>query len=141
MAGAFLGRGPAFPLALARDGAGGRRLAWSDGAAKVQQSIWIILATRPGERVMRPRFGCGIHDLVFRANTPSLHDKVKSRVREALLTFEPRIDLEDVVVRSGAASDEGGGDNVLLIDVYYRILGHNTLYNLVYPFYLQEGAA
>jgi phage baseplate assembly protein W len=140
----FLGRGLSFPLALESRSAGGRGLAWSDGASKVQQSIWIILATKPGERVMRPEFGCGIHELVFRANTPALHDKVRSRVRDALVTFEPRIQLDDVLVHNGAHDDsgtDGNGDNVLLIEIYYRILGYNTLYNLVYPFYLQEGMA
>jgi hypothetical protein len=139
----FLGRGPAFPLGLARGDTGARGLGWSEGAGKVQQSIWLILATAPGERVMRPDFGCGIHDLVFRANTPTLHDRVRSRVREALLAFEPRIELERVDVHSGTPGSgrTERGDDVLLIDIHYRILGHNTLYNLVYPFYLQEGAA
>jgi phage baseplate assembly protein W len=139
----YLGRGPAFPLGLARRGTAARGLAWSEGANKVQESIWMILATAPGERVMRPDFGCGIHDLVFRANTPALHERVRSRVREAVLAFEPRIELQRVEVSSGAPGDGGSerGDDVLLIDIHYRILGHNTLYNLVYPFYLQEGAA
>jgi phage baseplate assembly protein W len=128
---AFLGRGPAFPV---KPGPAGS-LPMAEGEEKVRQAIWLILATAPGERRMRPDFGCGIHDLVFQANTPALHGAVTDRVRTALLAWEPRIELLDVVVEAPA-----GQPNTLLIRISYRIRANNSVYNLVYPFYLTEGA-
>jgi Bacteriophage baseplate protein W len=127
---AFLGTGLAFPVRPDPT----RALPTASGAEKVRQSIWLILATAPGERRMRPDFGCGIHDLVFQANTQALHTTVTERVRTALLTWEPRIDVLDVTVE--APSD---ATNFLLIRISYRIRANNTADNLVYPFFLTEG--
>jgi phage baseplate assembly protein W len=129
MAADFLGTGWAFPI---RPVAGGIPLA--SGADKVRQSIWLILSTAPGERPMRPDFGCGIHDLVFMPNTVALRGLVQAKVREALVKWEPRIDVSDVRVESPA---EAG--NQLLIRVDYAIRSNNAFFNLVYPFYLNEG--
>lgn len=127
----FLGRGWSFPV-VPVDG----RLAWQGGEEKIRQSIWILLSTAPGERVMRPDFGCGIHDLVFEANTAALRGRVQQRVRDALLRFEPRIDLLDVRVETPPEAR-----NYLLISVDYRVRANNAFHNLVYPFFLNEGAA
>lgn len=127
---AFLGRGLAFPVKPGPT----RALPVAAGAEKVRQSIWLILATAPGERRMRPDFGCGIHDLVFQANTTALHGTVAQRVRTALVTWEPRVDVLDVTVE--APED---ATNTLLIRISYRITANNTIHNLVYPFYLTEG--
>jgi uncharacterized protein len=128
---AFLGRGPAFPIAPGPAGS----LPMAEGEEKVRQSIRLILATAPGERRMRPAFGCGIHDLVFQANTAALHGDVAHRVRTALLDWEPRIEVLDVVV--DAPPD---APNTLLVRISYRLRANNSVYNLVYPFYLTEGA-
>ncbi|QUQ65634.1 GPW/gp25 family protein [Kutzneria sp. CA-103260] len=127
---AFLGTGLAFPVRPDPT----RALPTASGAEKVRQSIWLILATAPGERRMRPDFGCGIHDLVFQANTQALHTTVTERVRTALLTWEPRIDVLDVTVEAPADAT-----NFLLIRISYRIRANNTADNLVYPFFLTEG--
>lgn len=126
----FLGRGLAFPIRPDQSGA----LPKASGAEKVRQSIWLILATAPGERQMRADFGCGIHDLVFQANTTALHGVVAQQVRTALTTWEPRIDLLDVVVEAPPEAT-----NHLLIRISYRIRSNNTAHNLVYPFFLTEG--
>jgi phage baseplate assembly protein W len=126
-----LGRGFAFPLRL-REG----RLRMLGGDAKVYQSLWLILATAPGERPMLPRFGCGIHELVFEANTAALRGTVRERVREAIVRFEPRVDLLEVKVESPLDRR-----NILEIAISYRVRANNSVYNLVYPFYLQEGVA
>jgi len=126
----FLGRGWSFPIKPAPGG----RLSFISGAEKIRQSIWIILSTAPGERQMRPRFGCGIHDLVFEANTAALRGVVQEKVRESLTRWEPRIDVLNVEVRTPAE-----GRNYLLIRVDYRIRANNAFYNLVYPFFLTEG--
>lgn len=127
----FLGRGWNFPV---KPGAHGR-LVFVGGEEKIRQSIWLILSTAPGERQMRPEFGCGIHDLVFEPNTTALHGLVQTRVRESLTRFEPRIDVTDVRVETPPEAR-----NYLLIRVDYRIRSNNAFYNLVYPFFINEGA-
>lgn len=127
---AFLGSGLSFPVRPDIT----QSLPVASGAEKVRQSIWLILATAPGERRMRPDFGCGIHDLVFQANTTALHGVVTDRVRTALVTWEPRIDVLDVTVE--APTD---ATNVLLVRIAYRIRATNTTHNMVYPFFLSEG--
>jgi phage baseplate assembly protein W len=127
----ILGRGWSFPV---RPGpAGGLTL--TGGEEKVRQSIWLILSTAPGERQMRPDFGCGIHDLVFQPITAALQGVVADRVQTALVNFEPRIDVFGVDVSSPPEAP-----NYLLIRVDYRIRSSNSLYNLVYPFFIAEGA-
>ncbi len=100
----------------------------------MRQAIWIILGTAKGERVMRPEFGCGIYDLVFELNSASTAGRVAQAVREALLQFEPRIDVRDIQVQS-----QNGGE-VLLISIDYEVRATNNVFNLVYPFYLERSA-
>jgi len=127
MEGEFLGRGWAFPVDLDADG----RVRAAAGEDTVEESIRVIIGTSKGERVMRPDFGCGIHDYVFEtidANTLTL---VETSVEEALVEFEPRISVEEVT-----ASTEEIDEGVLRIEVGYRVRDSNTRRNLVYPFYL-----
>lgn len=126
----FLGRGWAFPVLPTRTG----NIALVTGPQAIEQGIAIVLGTSAGERVMRPEFGCGIWELVMEPNTAQLHGRVQVRVREALTRWEPRIDVLDVRVESPAEQK-----NVLLIRIDYRIRANNAAYNLVYPFFLQEG--
>jgi uncharacterized protein len=128
----FLGTGWRFPV---RVGPGGG-LALSAAEQSVAESIWLVLSTAPGERVMRAQFGCGIHTLVFAGDTAATHAAVAHHVRDALTNFEPRIELLDVRVSAG-----GDLDNVLMIAVDYRLRDNNTMHNLVYPFYIGEGEA
>jgi len=126
---AFLGQGWAFPVCI---DAG--RTAIAAYEEDVRQAILIILGTDPGERVMRPDFGAGLSAFVFEPMTPTTLESLRQRVQDALVDWEPRIDLENVAV--GAVPDEGK----VLIDVRYRILATNSHHNLVYPFYLEEGS-
>ncbi len=126
----FLGAGIASPLRADENGA----LAPAAYEAGVQDSVWIVLSTAKGERVMRPDFGCGIHELVFDTVTASTGGRVAAAVREALLRFEPRIDVLDVNV------SPGGDGEVLLISIDYEVRATNNAFNLVYPFYLDAGA-
>ncbi len=128
--GDFIGVGWPFPI----DPAGGGPN-WLGGAEKVRQSIWLILATAPGERPMRPGFGCGIHDLVFQANTAALRGAVKQQVTAALTRYEPRIDVLDVEVTTPPDAR-----NLLEIRIDYRLRTNNAVFNMVYPFFLNEGA-
>jgi len=127
----FLGTGWKFPV---RPGPGGG-FAWSSGEQSVQESIWLILGTARGERQMLPNFGCGIHDLVFAPNNPATQGTIAHQVKDALTQWEARIDVLDVNVSSAA-----GEENTLLIRVDYRIRSNNAFGNLVYPFYITEGA-
>ncbi|NET62538.1 MAG: GPW/gp25 family protein [Symploca sp. SIO2E6] len=99
---------------------------------KVRQSIWNILSTAKGERVMRPDFGCGIYDHVFAPNSSGTNGQIMSDVRDALLLWEPRIDVLDVEVISTPSQP-----NLLQIQINYQIRTTNNIFNLVYPFYLQ----
>jgi hypothetical protein len=92
----------------------------------------MILGTARGERVMRPDFGCGIHDLVFAVNNATTAGRVVGEVRQALIQWEPRIDVLDVT-----ASPDATEPNRLLIEIEYRVRATNSRFNLVYPFYLE----
>jgi phage baseplate assembly protein W len=132
----IIGRGWRFPVKPGGDG----RLHYLGGdaaenAEKIRQSVWILLSTAPGERLMLPDFGCGIHDLVFEPNTAALRGTVQVKVREALQRWEPRIDVLDVQVDSPPEER-----NLLNIRIDYRIRANNSIYNLVYPFFFNEGA-
>jgi uncharacterized protein len=127
----LIGRGWNFPVKP--DALG--RLTFKGGEEKIRQSIWIILSTAPGERQMRPDFGCGIHDLVFQPNTAVLRGLVQNKVRDSLTRYEPRIDVTDVRVETPPEQR-----NYLLIRIDYRVRSNNSFFNLVYPFFLNEGA-
>lgn len=127
----FLGIGWGFPLQLAID----ETLTMVAYEEDIRQAIWIILGTNPGERLMRPDFGAGLNAFVFEPISTTTIALIQTRVREALIDWEPRIDLEQVDVTA-----DGIERNKLLIEVHYRVRATNTLHNLVYPFYLQEGA-
>lgn len=105
------------------------------GDEKIRQSIWLILSTAPGERVMLPEFGCGIHDLVFEPNTVTTRGLIQRQIQDALLQWEQRIDLIDVRVETTPEAR-----NYLLIRIDYRVRSNNAFYNLVYPFFINEGA-
>jgi len=126
----FLGVGWSFPLAVAD--AKIAELRTADYEESVRQSIWLILGTAKGERVMRPDFGCGIYDLVFETNSASTAGRIEEEVRDALLFFEPRIDVLAVRVES-----DGAGER-LLISIDYQVRATDNLFNMVYPFYLER---
>lgn len=123
----FLGSGWAFPLKLEETQV--KRAQYDES---IQQAIWLILATAPGERVMRPDFGCGIHDLLFAVNDATTASRVAGEVRRALIEWEPRIDLQEV-----SAAPDWRQPNCLLIRIAYRVRATNNRFNLVYPFYLE----
>jgi Bacteriophage baseplate protein W len=127
----FLGKGWSFPVQQDEQQHG---IAMSRGEESIRESIWIILATAPGERVMRPDFGCGLHHLVFAVNEAATLGQVKKEVHEALIRWEPRIEVTDV------DTEVRGRGEVLLINIHYRVRTTNNFFNLVYPFYLTVGA-
>jgi hypothetical protein len=122
----FLGRGWRFPVGV--DSRGG--MAMTEGVEDIERAMRVILETAPGERVMRPEFGCGLHEVVFAPNSPSTAGLIDYHVREALGRWEPRVEVLEVTV----APDERRSA-VLLITVRYRVRATNDERNLVYPFY------
>jgi phage baseplate assembly protein W len=124
----FLGVSWQFPLSLDEN----NQINLARYEDSIRQAIWIILGTARGERVMRPNFGCGIHDLVFAPNNAGTAGRVTSEVRQALIQWESRIDLLDV-----KAYPNPSEANQLLIEISYRVRSTNNQFNLVYPFYLE----
>ena len=123
----FVGSGLAFPLRVDRRGG----LALVSGDQDVSEAITLILGTAPGERPMRPEFGCRIHEYVFAPADATTAGLVAYEVRQSLVRWEPRINVTDVVVTPDPY-DAG----VLLVDLHYSIRSTNDPRNLVFPFYV-----
>jgi uncharacterized protein len=126
---AFLGKGWRFPVDIDRTGG----VSMSVFEESIRDSIFIILGTAPGERIMRPTFGCDIHDLVFAPNNPNTCGLAAHYCEEALNKWEPRV--AKVKAKARPAPDE---PNKILIDIEYVVVANNTTRNLVYPFYLKS---
>jgi phage baseplate assembly protein W len=129
---AFLGVGWAFPPRVEGTGAVAEAVYEDD----IREAIRIILGTDPGERVMRPEFGAGLSRFVFEPVNTATVTRMQRQVRDALVTWEPRIDVEEVAV-----TPRGDPPVVLEVEMTYRVRATNARANLVYPFYLQEGPA
>lgn len=128
----FLGVGWAFPLAFTAE----ESVQAAAYEEDIRQAICIILGTNRGERVMRPEFGAGLEDFLFAPVNTTTIEQIKTRVHEALVDWEPRIEVVDVTVETATSLN-----NQLDILIQYRVRATNTLQNLVYPFYLKEGAS
>jgi phage baseplate assembly protein W len=128
----FIGRGWRFPIKInARGG-----IDWSEGPARISDAIWIIVKTALGERVMRPAFGAGVDDYVFQSNSFVIRSRLVAAIKSALVEWEPRIELGQVLAQP--VPDE---PTQVLISIEYRVRTTNELFNVVYPFYLQEGVS
>ena len=127
MAEKFIGQGWSYPLGT--DATGG--IALSSDDRNLQQAIRFILATAPGERPMRPEFGCGIHNYVFAPADATTAGKLAAEVKRSLKRWEPRIDVTDVVV-----SVDDVDRNAMYIDIRYTKKGSYDPRNLVFPFYV-----
>jgi phage baseplate assembly protein W len=130
----FIGRGVAFPMRIDAKG----RIALAGGADDIAESMRIILMTAPGERPMRPRFGCRIWDHVFAPLNSSTLAAMGFAVRGALAEWEPRIVVEDVRVTRDPETQ-----GAVQVAVGFRVRATNDRRNLVYPFYVipEEGAS
>ena len=123
----ILGSGLAFPLQIDPHGA----IALARGEEDVDQAIALILSTAPGERPMRPEFGCQVHDFIFDTLDAATVGKMESAIRAALDRWEPRIEVERVEFDR---SRSGNGE--VLATIGYRLRATNNKRNLVYPFYV-----
>jgi phage baseplate assembly protein W len=123
----FIGRGFSWPMEV--DHTGSIRL--TDGVPDLDRSIRIVLMTAPGERVMRPQFGCRIWELLFEPVTANLLGLIAVAVRDALAQWEPRVTVEDVV-----PTPDPDDPSLVRIAVSYTVRDTNDKRNLVYPFYV-----
>ena len=125
----FLGRGVAFPVGVDAYGA----LATSGHEDNISEAINIILGTAIGERLMRPDFGCRIHDLIFHPVNPNTCALASISVREAITKWEPRVEEVQVYVYPDPTAE-----NAILVNIEYRVRRTNNLHNMVYPFFLRR---
>lgn len=127
----FLGTGWSFPPSFSEKG---KHVKLSAEQEDIEQSIKIILSTLPGERLMRPDFGCGITRFVFEKQDSAFINGLNHIIGQALLNFEPRINYIDVEML-----ERNDLDGILHMQVNYTIIITNTRHNMVFPFYLLEG--
>jgi phage baseplate assembly protein W len=123
----IVGSGVAFPLQVNPRGG----VALAGGEEDIDQALALILSTAPGERPMRPEFGCDVHDLIFDNIDAATVGKMDTAVRTALDRWEPRVEVTDVEFDLGRSAD-----GQIVIDVTYRVRSTNHMRNLVYPFYV-----
>lgn len=126
----FVGRGISFPMRIDSSGS----IALDGGAADIEKSMKVILSTAPGERPMRPYFGCAIWDLLFEPINPNTIGLMEDAVREAMSRWEPRAIIDEVVV-----TPDETGLGAVSINIGYTIRSTNDRRNLVHPFYLIPG--
>jgi len=126
----FLGTGWKYPVKVDID----KKIAMSEYEEDIEEAIRIILGTAKGERVMRPDFGCGIHEMVFEPINTATVNLIKNRVRDGPIQREPRIEVIKVEVSTGESAQ-----GKLLVSIDYRVRVTNNQFNLVYPFYVKEG--
>jgi phage baseplate assembly protein W len=132
----FIGRGWAFPLRVSATGG----IGMVEREREIEEAIRLVLGTAPGERPMRPEFGCGIQEYVFAPADGATAGRIAAEVRTSLARWEPRITVDDVVIAFDVV-DTG----TLYVDVRYTVRSTNDRRNLVFPFYtipsIEGGAA
>ncbi|MGZ3764386.1 MAG: GPW/gp25 family protein [Mucilaginibacter sp.] len=131
MADSFLGTGWSFPPSF--DSAANTVVMTSD-EADIQLSLQILLATRKGERVMEPGYGCNLDEMVFEPMTTTFKTYISEMIKTAILYYEPRIDLNSVQL-----DDSQETNGVILLMINYTVRTTNSRFNFVYPYYKNEG--
>lgn len=126
---AFLGSGLRFPIQTDARG----QIELSSGVQDIEQAIRIIISTRPGERVMRPNFGCRAQELLFEPRSPTTVSLLQEYVHDALRIWEPRIE----VIRVDVTLDESR-DGALLAEIEYQVKATHDTRSIVYPFFIDE---
>ena len=127
----FLGTGWGFPPEFSFTANGVKMLS---NEADIQSSIEILLSTRPGERVMLPKFGCKLDEMIFEPLTTTFKTYMKDLISTAILYFEPRINVDNIEL-----DDTGELEGRILISIEYTIRSTNSRFNFVFPFYKKEG--
>ncbi len=127
----FLGTGWGFPPEFdSKEG----KLHLVSNELDIEQSLHILLTTKLGERIMVPKYGCNLEDMLFQPLNLTIKTEIQDRVKTAILYHEPRIDAEKIEV-----DDSNQLEGEILIEVHYRVRATNSRKNLVFPFYIKEG--
>ncbi len=129
---AFLGRGWGFPPTFDK---ASKSVGMLGEEKDIESSLEILLSTRLGERIMQPNYGCNLDDMVFEAMNLTMLTYLKDLVENAILYYEPRIDLEGLDIDTSQQLE-----GVLLIIIDYTVRTTNSRFNYVYPFYINEGS-
>lgn len=124
----FIGTGWSFPPEFGKNG-----VKMSSGAIDIEESLFILLSTKMGERFMNPDFGCDLSIMLFEPIDIDLEKRISDMIKKAILLYESRISVEDIVF------DYQQEKGVVFIDIQYTIRTTNTRTNMVYPYYLTEG--
>lgn len=127
----FLGTGWKYPVSVESNGS----ISSSSYEENIRESIILILGTAKGERLMRPEFGCSIYEYAYGTMDTLTRRMIENAVYEALVDWEPRIEVNEVKTLTEKAQE-----GKLLINIDYKVRRSNTQVNLVYPFYLKEGS-
>lgn len=125
----FLGQGWSFPPQFSKAAKGVIMLSNEDD---IKSSLQILLSTRVGERILQPKFGCNLEEILFEPLNVSLQTYIKDLVYTAIYYFEPRVQPDAVTLTAG-------NDGIVEVTVNYTIRSTNTRHNLVFPYYLNEG--
>lgn len=125
----FLGTGWKFPVNVDATG----KIAMSSYEEDIKEAILIIIKTSKGERIMRPDFGCSIHELVFSEINTATLTLIENSIRDAIAEWEPRVEVEKVEIIPDKTHE-----GKILINIEYRVRKTNNRFNLVYPYYLKE---
>lgn len=126
----FLGTGWSFPPSFTSNG-----LVTVSAEQDIYESLWILLSTTPGERVMQPAYGCGLKAHVFDTLNESSFAVMRNLVEKAILFFEPRVTVEKIDI-----DDQESLEGKVQLNIVYRVRSTNNRYNLVYPFYIHEAS-
>jgi phage baseplate assembly protein W len=127
----FLGRGWSFPPTFNKTE---KELKMAEGLEDIKESLYILLNTSQGERVMNPDYGCNMRSFVFSNLDNSRITFLKDLIATAILKYEPRIDVQEIDI-----DNQNYLDGVITIEIDYIIKTTNSRANIVFPFYLSEG--
>lgn len=131
MPNSFLGTGWSFPPAF---DASNNTVVMTSDEADIQLSLEILLSTRQGERVMLPDYGCNLDEMLFEPMTTTFKTYINDMIRNAILFYEARIDLNSVTV-----DDSNETEGIILLEIDYTVRTTNSRFNFVYPYYKTEG--
>jgi phage baseplate assembly protein W len=126
----FLGKGWSFPPGFSNNG---KDVLMVEEELDIQQSLQILLTTSQGERVMLENYGCDLNRFLFEEISQSLINELTSLITDAILYYEPRIDVAGITIDESSALS-----GMLLIGIEYRVRSSNSRFNMVFPFYLNE---
>jgi phage baseplate assembly protein W len=127
----FLGKGWSFPPAFdpAR-----QTVLTTEKVTDIERSLEILLTTRVGERVMQPKYGCNMDDLVFEGLSSAVLTLIRDKIATAILYFEPRIDAKQIILHTDRILE-----GMIIVEIDYIVRATNSRFNFVFPYYRLEG--